>query len=602
MKLVDKEDFAKATHLDKVGLKSMAGLMMKILKIDDINEVYDKLSAHRGVEFIDKLFEEIDVHFDYYVEELDRFPKVGPFITISNHPLGGVDGVLLIKLVSLVRPDFKIIANFLLKKIEPISDFIMPVNPFESELVGKSSIPGIKDAIRHLKNGHPLGIFPAGEVSTYHFDEGKILDKEWEEGAIKLIKKMKVPVVPVYFKARNSFWFYLLASIHPKLRTVKLPSEIFSQKKKPILVRIGKPIMPAEIDEYPDEESLKSFLRTRTYMLASTLPPRKSVIKFPLNPSSRKDVKPIVESAPKSNLKEEIEQLRAKNKRLTHTKNYEVYEFSGDECPYLLHEIGRLREVTFREVGEGSNAEIDLDEFDQYYTHLILWDNEAETLVGAYRLGIGKKIFPKYGLKGFYVPTLFKIEKEAEHLFYEGIEMGRAFIIKEYQAKPLPLFLLWKGIVHVILRNPGHRYLTGCVSISNLYSKFSKTLMIEFIKLNYLDKKLAKYIKPRKAYKVKIDERDKTFVLSKAKDDLNKLDKVIEDLEPGNTRIPVLLKKYIKQNAKVVAFNVDPKFNNSLDGFMYIDINDLPSQTIQPVLEELDAATKSVQKNSQASE
>lgn len=602
MKLVDKDDFAKATQLDKVGLKSMASLMMKILKLDDINEVYEKLCAHRGVEFIDKLFEEINVHFDYYEEELSRFPKQGPFITVSNHPLGGVDGVLLIKLVSLVRPDFKIIANFLLKKIEPISDFIMPVNPFDSEIVHKSSIPGIKDAILHLKNGHPLGMFPAGEVSTYHFDEGKILDKEWEEGAIKLIKKIKVPVVPVYFKARNSFWFYLLSSIHPRLRTAKLPSEIFTQKNKPILVRIGKPIMPAEIDEYPDVESLGNFLRTRTYMLASTLPPKKSVIKLPGKSLSRKDVKPIVSPAPITNVQEEINLLNARQKKLTETKNYEVYEFSGDECPYLLHEIGRLRELTFREVGEGSNAEIDLDEFDQYYTHLILWDSEAKKLVGAYRLGIGRNIFPKYGLKGFYVPTLFKIEKEAEHLFSEGIEMGRAFVIKEYQVKPLPLFLLWKGIVHVILRNPGHRYLTGCVSISNSYSKFSKTLMIEFIKLNYLDRKLAKFIKPRKAYKVKIDERDKDFVLSKAKDDLNKLDKFIEDLEPGNTRVPVLLKKYIKQNAKVVAFNVDPKFNNALDGFMFIDIKDLPSQTIQPVLEELDAATKRAQQNSQPTE
>ncbi|KFD39140.1 lysophospholipid acyltransferase family protein [Schleiferia thermophila] len=594
MKLVEKDAFAKASNLEKVGLKGLAGIMMKILKIDNINEVYEKLAGHKGVEFIDKLFEELHVTFEYFEEELGRIPKSGPFITVSNHPLGGVDGVILIKLISLVRPDFKIIANFLLKKIEPISDFIMPVNPFESDLVSKSSVPGIKDAIQHLKQGHPLGMFPAGEVSTYHFEEGKILDKEWEPGAIKLISKMKVPVVPVYFKARNSFWFYLLASMHPLLRTAKLPSEIFSQKKKPITVRIGKPIQPAELDEYPDIESLSQFLRTRTYMLASTLPPKKAMLKLPVL-QLKKDIKPIAEPAPLSKVIEEIEQLRSKGKKLTSTKNYEVYEFIGDVCPYLLHEIGRLREVTFREVGEGSNAEIDLDEFDQYYTHLILWDSEARKLAGAYRLGIGAQIYPKFGLKGFYVPTLFKIEPEAEHLFSQGIEMGRAFVVKEYQAKPLPLFLLWKGIVHIILRNPGHRYLTGCVSISNSYSKFSRALMIEFIKLNYLDKKLAKYIKPRKAYKVKIDEREKEFVLSRAKNDLSKLDKFIEDLEPGNTRVPVLLKKYIKQNAKVVAFNVDPKFNNTLDAFMYIDINDLPTQTIQPVLEELEAATRIAQ-------
>ena len=213
-------------------------------------------------------------------------------------------------------------------------------------------------------------------------------------------------------------------------------------------------------------------------------------------------------------------------------------------------------------------------------------------------MGLGDYIIKRYGIKGFYVNSLFRIDEKIHPLFKMSLEMGRAFIRKEFQAKPMPLFLLWKGITHVILRNPDKvRYLTGCVSISNQFSKFSKGMMIAYVNRYFYDAKMAAYIRPRKEYKVRLDDESKMVIENAGADDINKFDRYIDEIEPGKMRFPVLLKKYIKQNAKIVSFNVDPKFNNSIDGFMYIDINDLPEQTIKPVAEELEAAARALAKN-----
>jgi hypothetical protein len=253
---------------------------------------------------------------------------------------------------------------------------------------------------------------------------------------------------------------------------------------------------------------------------------------------------------------------------------------------------GRQKEYNYsmtREIGEGTNEAIDLDHFDSYYHHMFLWDNEEKTIVGAYRMGLGSEIFSKYGIDGFYLQDLFRFEPELYKMMSESIEMGRAFIVKEYHQKPMPLFLLWKGIVHTTLRHPEHNYLIGGVSISNQFSNFSKSLMIEFMKSHYWDPYVAQYVRPKKEFKVKLNDADKDFIFDETEADLNKFDKLIDEVEPGSLRLPVLIKKYIKQNAKVVAFNVDPLFNNSVDGLMYIRIADLPESTVKPVMEEFQA-------------
>ena len=260
-----------------------------------------------------------------------------------------------------------------------------------------------------------------------------------------------------------------------------------------------------------------------------------------------------------------------------------------DVTNYVLHELGRLREITFREVGEGTNESTDIDKFDKYYHHMFLWDEDAKKVAGAYRMGLGSEIYPKYGMDGFYLNELFRFEPELHDMMSKSIEMGRAFIVREYQQKPMPLFLLWKGIIHTTLRFPEHKFLLGGVSISNQFSEFSKSLMIEFMKSNFYDPYIAQYIHPKKAFKVKLKDADKDFVFNEAESDLNKFDKIIDELEPGTLRLPVLIKKYIKQNARVVAFNVDPLFNDAVDGLMYIRISDIPDSTVKPVMEEFQA-------------
>lgn len=586
--LVTAKEVAKAIQLDKYGFIGtfIGWLVMKILKISTLNKVYNRNKHLKDVDFLNGVLEDFQIKFEIPEEDLKRLPKEGAYITVSNHPLGGIDGILLLKLMLEQRKDFKIIANFLLHRIIPLKPYIMPVNPFEDRKDVKSSIAGFKNAILHLREGHPLGIFPAGEVSTYR--DGKlVVDKPWEEAAMKLIKKAEVPIVPIYFHAKNSKLFYKLSKISDTFRTAKLPSELLTQKRRTIKVRIGKPICIKDQKEHESLEEFSEFIRKKTYMLSNAFEDKSKILdnissslKVPKSPKN------IVTPVDNHVVISEVEALRHDNSRLLVSKNYEVFLADAKKIPNILREIGRLREITFRAIGEGTNEAIDLDIFDNYYHHMFLWDRELKVIAGAYRMGLGCKIFERYGINGFYLQDLFRFEPELHKMMSESIEMGRAFIIKQYQQKPMPLFLLWKGIVHTTLRYPEHNYLIGGVSISNQFSNFSKSLMIEFMKSHYYDPYIAQYVRPKKEFKVKLKDADKDFVFDETAADLNKFDKFIDEIEPGALRLPVLLKKYIKQNAKLVAFNVDPLFNNAVDGLMYIKIADLPESTVRPVMEE----------------
>lgn len=590
MALVTAKEVSQVIGLKRFGFVGnfIGWLLLRVLRISAINAIYNKNKHKTSLDFLNGILEDCNIDFEIPEEDLQRIPKEGPFITISNHPLGGIDGVLLLKLLIEKRADYKIIANFLLHRIAPLKPYVMPVNPFENRKDAHSSIAGVKSALLHLREGKPLGIFPAGEVSTYK--DGKLkVDKPWEEGAVRLIQKANVPVIPIYFHAKNSRLFYVLSKISDTLRTAKLPSEVISQKNRVIKVRIGKPISVQDQSAYPDIPSLYEFLRKKTYMLANPFESKSPL----LSTQHIKIKKPVKKITPQKNNAmciQEVDALRASDGRLLESKNYEVFFAKATHIPNLLQEIGRLREVTFRAIGEGTNKAIDLDVYDQYYSHLFLWDRVAQCLVGAYRMGIGKEIYKNHGIKGFYIQTLFRIEPELHPMMQKTIEMGRAFIIQEYQQKPMPLFLLWKGIVHVTLRYPDHTFLMGGVSISNQFSDFSKSLMIEFMRSHYYDPYLAQYIQPKKEYKVKLKDADKDFVFDASKADLQKFDKIIDEIEPGALRIPVLIKKYVKQNARLVAFNVDPKFNNAVDGLMYIKVSDIPESTVRPVMEEFQAA------------
>ncbi|MDG1571203.1 lysophospholipid acyltransferase family protein [Robiginitalea sp. M366] len=590
MSLVTAREVAQAIHLDRYGFLGtfMAWILMRLTRISNLNRFYKKHQDLSGPELLERILEHYEIDFEIPEEDFKRLPKEGPFITISNHPLGGIDGVLLLKLLLAHRADYKIIANFLLQRIAPLAPYIMPVNPFEDRQDAKSSIAGVKQALEHLRSGHPLGIFPAGEVSTYR--EGHhFVDRPWEDGALKLIRKAEVPVVPVYFHARNSRLFYQLSRIDEKFRTARLPTELVTQRNRPIKVRIGQPIGVAAQKEQETLEEYADLLRRKTYLLANPYEKERLIDQIPSSIKIPKPPRRIASAVRTEVIEGEIGKLREKDCRLLQSKNYEVFLAQKKDMPFILQEIGRQRETTFRAIGEGTNKSIDLDRFDDYYHHLFLWDGQEKKIVGAYRMGMGAEIFENFGIDGFYLQDLFRFEPELYGMMQQSIEMGRAYIVEEYQQKPMPLFLLWKGIVHTTLRFPQHKYLIGGVSISNQFSNFSKSLMIEFMKSNYWDPYVAQYIRPKKEFKVKLNDADKEFVFDETEADLNKFDRLISEVEPGSLRLPVLIKKYIKQNAKVVAFNVDPLFNNSVDGLMYIRIADLPEDTVRPVMEEFQA-------------
>ena len=597
MSLISKSDLIKASGLDKIGfLKNpVAVAMMRLTKINEVNKLYDSLKDKEGKDFFDSFVRERNLKYIVFTEDLAKIPKTGPFILVSNHPLGAIDGILMAKILTEIRPDFKIMGNFLLEKIEPMKPFVIPVNPFENRKEVRNSSTGMRETLKHLENGGCVGIFPAGEVSNRNNTFNEILDKPWEKTALKLIKMAKVPVVPMYFHAKNSRIFYQLAKIHPDLQTLMLPTEMMRDREKPIRIRIGKPVSLKVLEDYDTIKEMGDFLQKKIYMLKSYYEKRRSIadqlklpnlkLNFPLT-KEENVVHNIIDETPQQDLINDIEDLYKKDKMLFRNGNYEVFFATYSEIPSIMREIGRQRELTFRKIGEGSNLPFDLDQYDEYYHHLFLWDNKAQKLAGAYRMALGSEVMRNYGIDGFYTSSLFEFDPELQPFFRKVIEMGRAYIATEYQQKPLPLFLLWRGIVHVCLRNPEHKFLMGGVSISDKFSEFSKSLMIEFMRSNYYDSAVAQYIHPKKEFKVMLKERDKHLFFDGVESDLNKLDKIIDDLEP-QMRLPVLIKKYIKQNAKVISFNVDPNFNDAIDGLMYIRISELPESTIKPVLEEM---------------
>ena len=574
--LLSKKDILDA-NINGLRSPLVVDFLMRITKIERLNKFYNKiLSSSEGLEFIDAALEELNITIDFDEKELDFLPKKEPFIVIANHPFGMIDGVLMIHLIAKKRPEIKVLANFLLERILPLKQSFIGVNPFEKQQM--NSILGIKRALKHLQEGNPIGIFPAGEVSS--IQDKRISDKEWDKTAIKLIQKAKVPVVPMYFDGNNSRIFHLLGMINPNFRTASLASELFKKQDQTIPIRLGKPISEEEIANFTSSESLSRYLRTRVYALGAPLGNEKSPLKILqfFKPKNLRNLIPpskIIDAVDKDLLEQEIQSLLLQEKKITERSHYQVFAVRAQYIPNLMREIARLREITFREVGEGTNRKMDIDEYDLHYHQLFVWDTAEKAIVGAYRLGVGSEIIPRYGKNGLYTSSLFNLDDRLEPMLAESLEMGRSFVVKAYQAKPFSLFLLLQGIFAFVEKNPQLKYVIGPVSISNEFSKFSKQLIISFLQKYHYNYDLARYITPKKGFRVKY-KHDTNIILDAVENDIELLDKIISEIEPGHLHIPVLLKKYIADSAQILCFSVDPNFNNALDGFMLLKLEDLP--------------------------
>ena len=530
-------------------------------------------------EYVEKIINDIGLQILVSDEDLEQIPKEGAFVTISNHPFGGIDGILLLHMLLKRRPDFKILATPILWKIYPLVDYFIRFDSSRRRSEVKPSLSGMRQVVGHAGKGHPLGFFPAGEVASYDPDTKMVSDKRWKTAYIKLLRSLEVPIVPIYIQGKNSNLYNLASSIHPILGSA---GEFFG-KKKEIRVRIGSPILPKETETIEDLDKYGRYLRAKTHALESQIEIKKFFFKTGFRHTKEPD--PVIDPVPVDVMKKEIENFKKEYELFTSEK-YTVYVAPTVEMPNIHREIGRVREITFRAVGEGTNQSIDIDEFDLYYHQLFIWDNEDNQIVGAYRVGKGKEIISKFGVKGFYIRSLFRIHKDFIPVLEESIELGRSFIVEKYQRKPMSLFLLWKGILYFLLKHPEYRFLIGPVSISNEFSKFSKDLIIKFLKQNHYDNEMGRLITPRKKFKVH-SKYDTDIVLEKARNDINILDRFISDIEPENYRMPVLLKKYLKQNAKLIGFNIDPKFNNALDGLIILDLFEVPFNMIESLSKEV---------------
>ena len=579
---ISEQDIIAGLNLKKLKISVVAPLILKLLKLKKVNDIVEEHQEKQGWEFANDILQSLKIEFDYNPDDLKNIPKDEPFILLANHPYGGIDGLILLSLIGKIRPDFKIMANYLLEKIPAINKSIIAINPFEKRKSSGLNMQGIKQSLKLIQNGDPIGVFPAGEVSSLKIQKLKITDKQWNPVVGKLIMKSNVKVIPVYFSGHNSFAFHLLGIIHPFLRTIKLPSELFNKKFEKIKVRIGKPVSIKTIGEFNDPDDLLRFLRARTYALNSALEVDSSWFVKPklLN---NEWIEPIIAPIDKSLLEVDIERIKSKG-FLCEQGHLKVYVSGAKFIPNILMEIARLREITFRQVGEGTNLSCDKDEFDIHYRHLFIWDEKEKRIAGAYRLGMGNILYRRYKKKGFYLNTLFKMKVELADLLKDSIELGRSFVVKEYQKKPFTLMLLWKGIIELVKRESyPFKYLIGPVSISNHFNSLSKDLLVDYIQKNHFNRDLAKLVEPRHKYKFKHKGEGAELRLH-GSNSMLELDQLIEDIEVDKKKIPVLLKKYIKQHAQIIAFNVDPKFNHALDGFLVMEINNIPEDTFEMII------------------
>lgn len=253
--------------------------------------------------------------------------------------------------------------------------------------------------------------------------------------------------------------------------------------------------------------------------------------------------------------------------------------------PALQLELGRQREITFRSAGESTGNSIDIDRYDDYYEQLIIWDEVSNRLVGGYRFGTGDKIFSTYGREGFYIHSLFKIDSAFDAFFPYCLELGRSFIIADYQKKNLPLYLLWKGILAYQLHHPRYKYLIGPVSISRYYSDLSRKLLMEYAKKYLFHPDFARWFQPRTPYDPDIALDDYDFDLKESPSAV--FENIIDHIRPEHIQFPVLMKQYIRQNARFLGFNLDPDFNDALDGLMILDIADVPQHTMELLQREM---------------
>ncbi len=553
----------------------------KILLLDRLRELYQKVRKQEGRPVLENLLNELQISYDVDAEDLAGIPKTGPAVVVANHPFGLLEGAILGTMLPRVRPDVKILTNYLLAGLPEAEEQCIFVDPFKGPGAGAINSRALRRAIRWLKGGGMVVIFPAGEVSHWKLNSGEVADPEWNDTASRLARMTGAAVVPVFFKGSNSLPFHLLGMFHPRLRTIRLPKELLNKTGKSVEVRIGTVITHKAIADIPEDRDAISYLRWRTYLLARRGEPEMRLVpRMIRSVVPKKPLDPVAPETPREALMDDIEHLDAEQ-CVAESGEYSVYLAAADQLPYVLPELGRLREIAFRQVGEGTGKSTDLDAFDSYYLHLFVWSKARQELVGAYRIGRTQQILGRLGPKGLYTSTLFHYDPRFFHRIGPSLELGRSFIRPEYQRQHSPLLLLWKGLGAFVARNPETPVLFGAVSISNDYNPASRRLLAHFLEFHRREEDLASLIRPRRAFRPALDRDLDTHVIGSLLPDLDSLSHPISDIESDGKGLPILLKQYMKLGGKLLGFNVDPDFSDALDGLVLVDLRETDSNVLQ---------------------
>ncbi|MBX3356099.1 MAG: lysophospholipid acyltransferase family protein [Phycisphaeraceae bacterium] len=578
-------------------------LIARLLGMGRLNRVLFEVRAlvDERTNELDALNQVTGIHPLISPHDLARIPASGPLVIVSNHPYGGVDPQILATTLLAVRPDVRFVANRYLATLPFVGSMSFFVDVFGGKEATAFNAAAMHEATRWVSSGGCLCLFPAGEVAHLKWGRWGVQESPWNASAVRLARWANASILPIFVDGRNSTLFQVLGLLHPVLRTMRLPREYFRMMGRGVRVRVGSVLSPAQQARFGNHRELAKVLQVRSKLLGSRradadgLEPRR--VDGALTEASREIARrhrescegvdgldhadlsaqqpvPLVSQHEPAELAAEVAALPPES-LLLRQGDYEVRCTKADRIPLLMLEMGRLREITFRAVGEGSGRAIDIDRFDRHYHQLFVWNGRRQELVGAYRMGLTDEILPSQGIDGLYTSTLFEYAPRVMEQLGPAIELGRSYVRREYQRKPLPLLLLWRGIAEFIGRHPRYVIVFGPVSISDEYLTTSKKLMMAFLETHRALARVVDAVRPRNPPRLgaisEIDPEPTKWIIR----DLDQVDQVVRDLENGERAVPVLLRQYLRMNAKLLAFNVDPDFGNVVDALMFADIRTL---------------------------
>lgn len=529
-----------SSAITRAVLSAARPFLTRVLGVAELHRLYQRLPAATPGMFADLALNALHIGVRGDDANLARIPERGPLIVAVNHPHGALDGLVMLSLVRRVRPDVRLLANHWLAAIPELAETCFFVDPFGGRAAVERSRGGLRGAHLWLRQGGALIVLPAGEVAHRPSGHDAVNEGPWSTTMARLARGTGAAIVPAHIAGRNSAVFYRAGRLHPLLRTCLLPRELLGKRGTRVGVRFGIPLQPAT---FHSESALTDAAALATSDLAS--PPDRELA-----------------------IEHEIAAL-PQDACLTSSGDLRAFIARADEIPHTLQEIGRLRERTFRAVGEGTGAPIDLDAFDHRYLHLFSWDDRARCIVGAYRLGLVDRLVARHGVQALYTRTLFRYDGRLIDRLGPAIELGRSFVRAEYQRNPAALLLLWRGIGRFVARHPRYRRLFGPVSISANYLDASQQLLMRFLEQQHHDRALGSLVTPTTPPGHRTPRTATGEAPELSADEVHRL---IAAWEPDKKGMPVLLRHYLKLRAQVLAFNVDAAFGNALDALMVVDL------------------------------